>query len=79
MPELWEFCGGLLKMTSAYLNALTEEGTRADLLREIGRLYDLVDQLRAALGEIGRLYDNQPGASAMARAALAASLSKVEK
>jgi hypothetical protein len=36
-------------MPSAYLNALHEEGTREDLLREIGKLYDGNVRLRAAL------------------------------
>jgi hypothetical protein len=34
-------------MTSAYLNALHEEGTRDDLLREICKLYDENERLRA--------------------------------
>jgi hypothetical protein len=37
------------KMTSAYLNALREEGTREELLREVERLYDENLQLRSVL------------------------------
>jgi len=62
-------------MPSSYLNALREEGTREDLLRELGRLYDENERLRAALKEIARkespLYsETRTWAGEIARAAL---------
>ena len=42
---------------SAYLNALHEEGTRDDLLREVGRLYDENVQLRAEVKQLRRELD----------------------
>lgn len=42
---------------SAYLNSLNEEGTREDLLHEVGRLYDENVRLRARIKVLEKYVD----------------------
>lgn len=73
MSKMFDYISGIAEGGTAKLEASLEHalGHLGIEIEENEKLRVEIARLRAALEEIGNLFDSQPGASAMARAALA--------